>query len=157
MTPWYRQNGIYNMKTPKNILKTRLAEIPIPSPSMGIFKGLEPIVFDNGEQKVKSEFYIKLYGKFRNTHLAQLKGSSLSVFLCIALHSDEKGYSFPSISLISKESGYKNDAIYKALEHLVATNFIERIKRRDKRTKKLKSNLYRIFPNSWKDNEPKPG
>jgi len=133
----------------KDIVKTRKASLPSPKPSVGVFKGLEPIIYDNGKQEVKKEFYIKLYAKFREAHLSQLKGPPLSVFLCIALHSDEKGYSFPSVKLISKETGYKPDAIYKALEYLQTLKFIVRIHRKEKKTKKLMSNLYRIFPTSW--------
>ena len=133
----------------KGILKNRVGKLPAPAPSIGIFKGLEPLVFDDGRQEVKKEFYIKLYGKFRDGHLKQLKGPALSVFLCIALHSDERGYSFPSVPLISKETGYKRDAIYKALDYLESMKFIVRVKRRDKKSQKLLSNLYRVFPKSW--------
>jgi penicillin-binding protein-related factor A (putative recombinase) len=139
------------MQSIKDIVKNRVARMPSPTPSVGIFKGLEPIVYDNGQQEVKKEFYIKLYAKFREVHLGQLKGSPISVFLCIALHSDEKGYSFPSVKLIAKETGYKADAIYKALEYLEKMKFILRIHRKENKTKKLMSNLYRIFPNSWVD------
>jgi hypothetical protein len=128
-----------------------MAKIPSPSPSIGVFKGLEPIVYDDGSQEVKKEFYIKLYGKFRENHLSQLKGPPLSVFLCIALHSDEKGYSYPSVKLISKETGYKADAIYSSLQYLESLKFIARIHRKENKTKKLMSNLYRIFPISWVD------
>jgi hypothetical protein len=135
----------------QDIVKNRIAKIPSPSPSIGIFKGLEPIVYDNGQQEVKREFYIKLYGKFRENHLEQLKGPPISIFLCIALHSDEKGYSYPSVKLMTKETGYKPDAIYKALHYLESMKFIVRIHRKENKTKKLMSNLYRIFPNSWVD------
>lgn len=133
----------------KDLLKNRLSKIPPPKPSIGIFKGLESIVSDSGGQETKQEFFIKLYGKFRDGHLGQLKGPPLSVFLCLALHSNEKGYSWPSISLISKETGYQRDAIFKALEYLSQLNFIKRVKRRDKQTQKLKTNLYRVFPKAW--------
>ena len=138
------------MDSLKKTLTNRLTKIPAPKPSIGIFKGLEPVVFDDGKQEVKKEFYIKLYGKFRDGHLNQLKGAPLGIFLCIALHSDERGYSFPSASLIEKETGYGRDTIFKTLTYLEGLNFIARIKRRDKKTKKLLSNLYRVFPKAWK-------
>ena len=143
------------MKQVKDVLKNRLKKISPPKPSIGIFKGLEPLVFDDGKQEVKKSFYIKLYGKFRDAHLGQLKGSPLSVFLCLALHSNDQGYSWPSISLISKEASYKRDAVFKALKYLESLNFIKRIRRRDLKTQKLKTNLYRIFPRSWRKEEKK--
>lgn len=143
------------MKKAQYLLKNRLDKIPLPKPSIGIFKGLEAIVSDTGKQEAKKEFYIKLYGKFRDNHLAQLKGPSLSVFLCLSLHSNERGYSWPSISLISKETGYKHDSVFKALKFLQALSFVKRIRRKDKKTKKLKTNLYRVFPTSWKRTEKK--
>lgn len=137
------------MKSTKALLKNRLDKIPPPEPSIGIFKGLEPLVFDDGEQEVKKSFYIKLYGKFREVHLGQLKGPALPVFLCLALHSNEEGYSWPSIALICKETGYRRDAVFKALKYLVGLKFIKRVQRREKGIPKFATNLYRIFPRSW--------
>jgi len=137
------------MNNIKNIVKSRVGKLPTPTPSIGIFKGLEPVVFDDGKQEIKKEFYIKLYGKFREGHLKQLKGAPLAVFLCLALHSDERGYSYPSAPLISKETGFGRDSIFKALKYLEGLKFIARIRRRDRKTQKLMSNLYRVFPKSW--------
>ncbi len=138
------------MKTTKDLLKNRLDRIPPPSPSVGIFKGLEPIVFNDGRQEVKKEFYIKLYGKFREAHLSQLKGPPLAVFICLSLHSNENGLSWPSVALIGKETGYQRDAIFKALKYLEMMKFIKRTKRRGEDIPKFATNLYRIFPRSWK-------
>ena len=67
-----------------------------------------------GERK---EVYLKVHVAFRR-YLHLFRGASLAVFQAIALHSDEQGWSWPTVATIHRETGYKDDAIYSALNKL---------------------------------------
>ena len=64
-----------------------------------------------------SGVYVQVEVTLRD-HLAKFKGARLGVFLAIALHSDEDGWSKPGIDLISRETGYNRDTISAAITEL---------------------------------------
>ncbi len=128
-------------------LKNRLEQLKEQAPTISIFKGRQRIISYGGEQTVEDRVYIQLETTFRDKQLAQLRGGAkLAVFLCLALHINEDGLCWPSIALISKETGYAKDAVYKALTGLEKMGYIARQHRREEQTEKLTTNLYRIFP-----------
>lgn len=51
-------------------------------------------------------------------HLHLFKGCKLSVFMAIALHSDQNGWSHPSLRLLRKETGYNKGTISQAITEL---------------------------------------
>ncbi len=51
-------------------------------------------------------------------YLSLFKGAKLAVFTAIALHSDEQGWSHPSVSTLCRETGYCRDSIFDALDEL---------------------------------------
>lgn len=61
--------------------------------------------------------YMKTNVAFRD-FLSLFKGSKLAVFTAIALHSDEQGWSHPSIPTLCRETGYCRDSIFDALDDL---------------------------------------
>lgn len=66
---------------------------------------------DDGYELVKSMGWIKFSAAFRKNMLKQLKGAKLGIFICICLHLNEKGVSFPGIDLIASETGYHRDTV----------------------------------------------
>jgi hypothetical protein len=52
-------------------------------------------------------------------HLHLFKRACLAVFMAIALHSDDQGWAWPKVATLCKETGYDDDAVYKALNLLV--------------------------------------
>jgi hypothetical protein len=87
--------------------------------------------------------------KFREI-LCKFSGAKLAVFMCIALHSDQEGQSFPSINTISRKTGYATSTVSEALNDLCKLTIDGyRVLARTSRTKKdgsNTSNLYIIFP-----------
>jgi hypothetical protein len=65
----------------------------------------------------RKEAYLQLSVAFRR-HLHLFKGARLGVFMAIALHVDELGWSWPKVSTISKEARYGENAVQKALKQL---------------------------------------
>jgi hypothetical protein len=61
--------------------------------------------------------YAQIDASFRE-YLYILKGAKLAVFLAIALHSNEDGWSWPSYETLSRETGYSLDKIRDALAEL---------------------------------------
>jgi hypothetical protein len=55
--------------------------------------------------------------EFRDV-LKYFKGAPLAVFISISLHADEDGWSWPSVDLLSRETGYDDDTIRLALTTL---------------------------------------
>jgi hypothetical protein len=98
----------------------------------------------------KSLGWIKFSAEFRKNMLAQLKGAPLSVFMCICLHLNENGESFPGIDLIAKETGYKRLAVIRAIKKLENMGGLLKIVRQ-----RGKSNHYHpVFASRGKDNDP---
>lgn len=115
-----------------------------------IHHGEEFYISDNGEQEAKRSTYVKFAVKFRDSQLAQLKGATLAVFICLALHIEEDGTCFPSVSLICKETGYNRDTVFDALSKLEFRGYIARKQKTDKATRKFRSNVYQLFPKAVK-------
>ncbi len=83
--------------------------------------------------------------------LRQFRGAKLAVFMDIALHSDQNGFSFPSYDLIEQETGYTRDSIATALEDLCKLEIegqrvLARFRFRDDKGQYTGSNRYLIFP-----------
>ena len=96
-----------------------------------------------------SNVHIQVSISFRD-YLHTLKGAPLAVFLSIALHSNENGWSWPSRTLISRETGYNTNTISQALSELCQTRIKDhRILLRyqpQAGNGNFKTNRYLIFP-----------
>jgi hypothetical protein len=138
------------MKNLKSTLENRLDAVTRPEPTVIIHHGEEFYISDNGEQEAKRSTYVKFSVKFRESQLAQLKGATLAVFICLALHIEEDGTCFPSVSLICKETGYNRDTVFDALSKLEFRGYIARKQKTDRETRKFKSNVYQLFPKAVK-------
>ena len=104
----------------------------------------------DGYESAKSLGWIKFSSNFRNQMLRELKGAKLSVFMCISLHLNDKGISFPSIDLIAEETGYHRDTVMEALGELEQIPNLLSILR-----KRGKANKYRpYFVSRGPQNEP---
>jgi hypothetical protein len=136
------------MEQLNNILKKRLDRVTTPEPTITIHRGEDFYLTDTGTQERQKKTYVKFAVNFREQQLGQLKGPPLSVFICLALHIEEDGSCFPSISLISKETGYNRDTIFDALSKLEFMGYIARKQKTDTKTKKFRSNVYQLFPKS---------
>jgi len=80
------------------------------------------ITFFNGRRRGLGEdpspqVYAQMDASFRD-YLYLLKGAKLAVFLAIALHANEEGWSWPSYETLSRETGYSLDKIRDALAEL---------------------------------------
>jgi hypothetical protein len=80
------------------------------------------ITFFNGRRRGLGEnpspqVYAQIDASFRE-YLHILKGAKLAVFLAIALHSNEDGWSWPSYETLSRETGYDLHTIRTALTEL---------------------------------------
>lgn len=121
-------------------------------PLLSIYNGRERAL-GVGESR---DVYLKLSVGMRK-HLHLFKGAQWAVFTAIALHIDELGWSWPTVPQLSKEAGYKNDAIYTALNKLEELRIKKmRVLLRTKNPPphyvprddegKYKRNFYLIFP-----------
>lgn len=83
-----------------------------------------PIEIFNGRNRAlgagtKPVVFIQLYTSFMTEfHLLRLKGSAISVFLCLSLFADENGECFPSKTTIMKYTGLSKTAVGDALAQL---------------------------------------
>lgn len=136
------------MKDIQGVLKNRLDRVTRPEPTITIHRGEDFYITDTGGQEREKRTYVKFSVSFRDSQLAQLKGPTLSVFICLALHIEEDGSCFPSVSLISKETGFNRDTIFNALRKLEFMGYIARRQKTDPKTRKFKSNVYQLFPKS---------
>src|SRR5512135_349660 len=136
------------MRSLKTTLISRLDAVTRPEPTVIIHHGEEFYISDNGAQETKRSTYVKFSVKFREAQLAQLKGATLGVFICLALHIEQDGTCFPSVNLICKETGYNRDTVFDALSKLEFRGYIARKQKTDAATKKFKSNVYQLFPKS---------
>ena len=144
----YLDIRLYPMENLSITLRNRIDRVTRPEPTVLIFKGEEYYITDTGEQFTRPDVHIRLSAKFRDQQLAQLKGAPLSVFLCLALHIGQEGRSYPSISLICRETGYNKDTVFQALNKLEFMGYIARRQKTDPETKRFKSNVYQLFPKS---------
>jgi len=136
------------MEKATNVLRKRMDRLTSPAPTIKIFNGHEYYITDNGQMGNRPQIAVQLSVRFREKQLAQLKGPILAVFLCIALHINEKGQAWPSIKLIGKETGYNKDTVYKCVASLERMGYISRVQRNDRETGKFTSNIYQLFPKS---------
>ena len=136
------------MKTIENVLKNRLDRVTRPEPTITIYHGAEFYITDTGEQERANTTHIRFSVKFREQQLRQLKGPALAVFICLGLHIDEEGSCFPSVSLISQETGYNRDTVFKELKRLEFMGYIARKQNIDTKSRKFRSNVYQLFPKS---------
>src|ERR1700693_4315537 len=67
-----------------------------------IFNGVSRGLGEDGHGR---DIYAQIGVEFRD-YLNHFKGAKFSVFMCLLLHSDEDGWSFPGIELIACETGY---------------------------------------------------
>lgn len=118
-----------------------------------IHRGEEYYITDTGEPETRRSTYVKFSVKFRESQLAQLKGATLAVFICLALHIEEGGTCFPSVSLICKETGYNRDTVFQALGKLEFRGYIARKQKTDAATREFRSNVYQLFPKAVKRRE----
>ena len=86
----------------------------------------------------KQDGYIKLWVGFRNRLLKMLRGSNLSVFLCISLHMNEDYACYPSIETIASETGYRGRQVIRSIKALENMGLLT-VHREDGR-----SNLYHV-------------
>jgi hypothetical protein len=80
------------------------------------------ITFFNGRRRGLGEdpspqVYAQVDTSFRD-YLHLFKGAKLAIFLAIALHANEDGWSWPSYEALSRETGYSMDKIRDALAEL---------------------------------------
>lgn len=73
---------------------------------------------ESGYEIVKSLGWVKFSADFRKKMLRDLKGSKLSVFICVCLHINENGISFPGIDKIAEETGYDRDTVMGAIKEM---------------------------------------
>jgi hypothetical protein len=84
-------------------------------------------------------------------HLHHFKSASLSVFLCIVLHANPQGESFPSYEQIQTETGLSPDTIGRALKHLKKLTIegqrvLLTFRLRDEKNRFIGGNRYIVFP-----------
>jgi hypothetical protein len=79
---------------------------------------------DEGQQEYQTGVWIKITASFRNKHLKKLKGSRLGVWLCIALHINERNDSHPSIETICDETGYSNREVIDCVRELEKDGYL---------------------------------
>src|SRR5439155_1134051 len=136
------------MKKVAGILKDRLDRVTRPEPTIVIHRGEEFYITDTGEQDRVGRTYVKFSVAFRDKQLAQLQGPMLAVFICLSLHIEESGTCFPSVSLISQETGYNRETIFDAMRKLEFMGYIARKQSADRASGKFRSNVYQLFPKS---------
>lgn len=95
------------------------------------------VIGENGLQEHKTGTWIKLSTSFRAV-MSKLKGSRLSVFLCVCLHIDAKNNCFPSLETIARETGYSRREVINAVHELEESGFLT-VNRDGKR-----SNFYHV-------------
>lgn len=82
---------------------------------ISIFNGRSRGIGKHGQKEV----YVQVSVKLRD-YLHLFKGAKLAVFMAIALHTNEEGWSEPSINLLRAETGYNKETISTALTELCA-------------------------------------
>jgi Helix-turn-helix domain len=80
--------------------------------------------------------YAKILHALRK-HLHEINGSQLKVWLCHRLHEDKNGTSFPSISLIAKETGLDPDTVKDAHKYLRDNGWLKTVSYRDSQSGKF--------------------
>ena len=78
------------------------------------------------EKLTALDYYIRIKTAFRLHALAELSGSELKVFLCIALHLDSDGAAKPGMETIMKETRLSRSAVCSALARLVCLGLVSK-------------------------------
>lgn len=80
--------------------------------------------------EARKPVWIKLNVQFRGELLRKLKGSQLSVFICVALHMNNKYQAWPTEETIASETGYAEPTVRDAIRKLEAGGLlsVERFK-----------------------------
>jgi hypothetical protein len=94
--------------------------------------------------------FMQIGFEFRQ-HLHHFKGAALGVFMCIVLHANQQGESFPSYEQIEAETGSSTDTIGRSLEHLNnlvinGQRVLLRYRIRDGKNRFVGGNRYIVFP-----------
>jgi hypothetical protein len=75
-----------------------------------------------------TDIYIKVKVALRQSALAKLKGSQLSIWLCLATHMDSQGISSPGIERIMQETGYNSrTTVCSSLDKLCDLGLIKKL------------------------------
>lgn len=103
-----------------------------------------------GAEASPDVLFMQIGFEFRQ-HLHHFKGASLSVFLCIVLHANAQGESFPSYEQIQAETGLSPDTIGRALKHLkkltiAGQRVLLTYRLRDGKNRFIGGNRYIVFP-----------
>ena len=108
-----------------------------------------------------ASIFVQLDVTFRQ-HLRSFPDSSLSVFLCIALHANQDGWAWPSVETICEETGLERKTVQRALRQLCGDDELapvtvpvagtaQRVLLRSRRragAARYTSNAYLIFPSA---------
>lgn len=73
---------------------------------------------ESGFELIESLGWVKFSAAFRMRMLRVLKGAKLSIFMCICLHLNESGDSFPGIATICRETGYHKDTVMLEIQEM---------------------------------------
>jgi hypothetical protein len=110
-----------------------------------IFNGASRGLGENGKSR---DIYAQIGVEFRD-YLKHFKGAKFGVFMCLLLHSDEDGWSFPGIDLIARETSYTTSEIKETITELCnlliagqRVLFAMQVKERGR----FKHNKYLVFP-----------
>lgn len=116
--------------------------------SIRIHKSREIGYDEHGQSVLTEESHVKILSSFKRGALRMLKGSPLSVFICIALHEadDEPG---ASLSTIHEETGYDRKTVIYALRFLEdqSHRFIEQCGQEADGTNRYRPAAYAWFGN----------
>jgi len=92
--------------------------------------------------KKQQQIFLKFSPAFKEAQLKELKGKSLSVFICYALHSNNEGYTWVDDKTIKKETGYDNTR--EARQNLIKKGYLYQERLKNKKNQ-VKDYIYRIF------------
>ncbi len=79
----------------------------------------------NNAETTSKVFYTKVPNAAVVERIPELGKAAVLVYLILAYHADEVGYCFPSLSLISRKTGFKRNTVCKALGVLKRNGLIE--------------------------------
>lgn len=74
-------------------------------------------------REAAADIYLQVSVALRQ-HLHHFKGSRLCVFMAVALHSDQDGWSRPCLALLRQETGYNKETISQAITELCQVKII---------------------------------
>jgi hypothetical protein len=110
-----------------------------------IFNGTSRGLGEGGKGR---DIYAQIGVEFRD-YLKHFKGAKFGVFMCLLLHSDEDGWSFPGLELIASETGYTISEIKDTITELcrlVIEGQRVLFAMQEKEQGRFKHNKYLVFP-----------